>query len=481
MPSISDLIARISVVCAVNPGYDSLGRVHSRASPIVGDPRPPKDPFITRRQPFMKMHLRTVILAALIAAAAATASAQTGATTATQPGPGWSALKSYTGTIVRVDSVARLVTTRDAGGQTSVFEAPPSLTSSQLAGFLPGDPVTVTFYEGVEVRPRPAGGAPVTTSVDPSTGLRTATVTITAIDPVARTITFIGPRGRYTRTVPEGADASQLRALTIGEKADLAYFEYVQSMTRTAAAVAPTAAPPTAPTPPAPDSVRNRLTVYALYGVDSQFSGKMIEAATGRTTGGAPINLDETTYDEVYGRMAMFKVGVGYRVTPRTEAVLNFVYSRSAATDEATRIGTAGTNPQVPLNVNFTEYQYWGFEGGQRWFFSRVRFTPFVGWLAGINRNQDIRGTFVGVPSSVTPGLAAQDGKFFERSWAFSLGPTGGVLIGVGPFEVMAETQLRFLGGLSDVDWLVEEGLRDVNSKSERWSLPLLVGARIRF
>ena len=134
-----------------------------------------------------------------------------------------------------------------------------------------------------------------------------------------------------------------------------------------------------------------------------------------------------------------------------------------------------------PLNVNFTDYKYWGFEGGQRWFFSRVRFTPFVGWLVGLNRHQDIRGTFVGVPSSVTPGLVDQDGKFFEKSWAFSLGPTGGFLIGVGPFEVMAETQLRFLGGLSDVDWLVEEGLRDVNSESSRWSVPLLFGARIRF
>ena len=126
----------------------------------------------------MKMHLRTAILAALVAAAAATASAQTSATTATQPGPGWSALKSYTGTIVRVDPDARLVTTRDAGGQTSVFEAPPSLASSQLASFRPGDMVTVTFYEGVEVRRKPAGGAPVATSVDPATGLRTATVTI---------------------------------------------------------------------------------------------------------------------------------------------------------------------------------------------------------------------------------------------------------------------------------------------------------------
>ena len=97
--------------------------------------------------------------------------------------------------------------------------------------------------------------------------------------------------------------------------------------------------------------------------------------------------------------MAMFKVGVGYRLTPRTEAVVNFVYSRSAAGDEAIQIGTAGTSPQVPLKVKFTDYQYWGFEGGQRWFFSRVRFTPFVGWLVGLNRHQDIRGTFVGVPS----------------------------------------------------------------------------------
>ena len=73
------------------------------------------------------------------------------------------------------------------------------------------------------------------------------------------------------------------------------------------------------------------------------------------------------------------------------------------------------------------------------------------------------------------PALAAQDGKFFEKSWALSLGPTGGVLIGVGPFEVMAETQLRFMGGLSDVDWLVEEGLRDINSESSRWSIPILL------
>ena len=206
----------------------------------------------------------------------------------------------------------------------------------------------------------------------------------------------------------------------------------------------------------------------------------MIKQATGRTVGGAAINLDETTFDEVYGRIGMWKIGVGYRTTPRTEGVLNFVWSSSESEETATPIGTVGPG-RVPLTVNFTEYQYWGIEGGQRWFFARTRFTPYVGYLVGLNRHQDIRGTFVNVPANLTPGLAEQDGKFFEKSWAFSLGPTGGFLIGIGPIELMAEAQLRFLGGLSDVDWLVEEGLRDINSDSSRWSIPFMGGVRIRF
>ena len=227
-------------------------------------------------------------------------------------------------------------------------------------------------------------------------------------------------------------------------------------------------------------SLRNRLTVSALFGVDNQFSGKMIQQSTGQTIGGAPINLDETSYDEVYGRIGSFKIGVGYRTTPRTEAVFNFVWSSSEASETATPVGTVGA---APLNVTFTEYQVPGAlraasDGSSPAPASR----PSWAYLVGLNRHQDIRGTFVDVPAGAQPpGLAEQDGKFFEKSWAFSLGPTGGVLIGLGPFELMAEAQLRFIGGLSDVDWLVEEGLREVNSESSRWSIPVMFGARIRF
>jgi len=37
------------------------------------------------------------------------------------------------------------------------------------------------------------------------------------------------------------------------------------------------------------------------------------------------------------------------------------------------------------------------------------------------------------------------------------------------------------VGGLSDVNWLVEEGLKDINTESARWSVPFVIGARYRF
>jgi hypothetical protein len=384
------------------------------------------------------------------------------------------------GTVQAVDVTARTVTIRGETGNVVTLDVPQSVV--RLDEVKAGDTVTAVYYDQVTVSPHPAG-TPDSDRLEPPVPSstpgalpggtvaqrRVTTVTITGWDPATRVVTFTGPSGAaYSRRLVENTDAALMTGLKVGDRVDVTRTEAVRVAVERAGQAA------------APDTLRNRLTLSVLFGWDNQFSGKMIEQATGSTTGGAPINLEETTYDDVYGRIGMFKVGVGYRTTPRTEAVLNFVWSSSEASDDATRVGTVGTVP-IPLDVDFTDYKYWGFEGGQRWFFARTRFTPFVGYLVGINRHQDIRGTFVNVPANVTPGLAAQDGKFFEKSWALSLGPTGGVLIGVGPFEVMAETQLRFMGGLSDVDWLVEEGLRDVNSESSRWSFPILVGARIRF
>ena len=214
------------------------------------------------------------------------------------------------------------------------------------------------------------------------------------------------------------------------------------------------------------------------WGPDNQFSGHMIKETSGQTVGGVPINLSETTFDEVYGRMGFFKFAFTYKTSPKVEGVFNFVLSRSSS--ETVTIGTVSA-ANVPVSANFDDYNYWGIEGGQRFFFFNVRFSPYVGYLVGINRHDDIRVEFVNVPPSLLPGYAAQDRKMFEKSWAFSAGPIGGLVVPLGPVEILGEVGFRFMGGLSDVDWLVEEGLKDINDESGRWSVPLLIGARVRF
>jgi len=388
--------------------------------------------------------------------------------------------RTVQGTVEAVDQKARTVTIRGSGGNVVTLDVPPN--AERFDQVKVGVTVTGTFYDGVSVRLKPAGEAAVDETMEPKTVAtpgdlpgatrtrqRVTTVTITGWDPVNKVVSFTGPNGTaYTRRLLDTTDPKIVAGLKTGDRVDVTRTEAVTLLVLPSATTTE-------------DSLKNRLTVSVLFGVDNQFSGTMIKEATGQTVGGAPINLAETTYDEVYGRIGMWKVGVGYRTTPRTEGVLNFVWSSSEAEETATPVGTVGPGGQVPLTVNFTEYQYWGIEGGQRWFFARTRFTPYVGYLVGLNRHQDIRGTFVNVPANLTPGLAEQDGKFFEKSWAFSFGPTGGFLIGIGPIELMAEAQFKFIGGLSDVDWLVEEGLRDVNSESSRWSIPFLAGVRIRF
>jgi hypothetical protein len=382
------------------------------------------------------------------------------------------------GTVEAVDHKARTVTIRGQQGNVVTVDVPAN--AKRFEQVKVGDVVTATYYDRVSLRLKSAGEPAIDATQEPMiaatpgalpgatrTKQRVTTVTITGWSPVDKVVTFIGPNGMaYSRRLQDTTDPAIVEGLKVGDRVDVTRTEAVTLSVQ----------------PAAKDDFLHRFTASAVVGWDNQFSGKMIKESTGQTRGGVPINLGETTYDEVYGRIGMFKIGAGYRTSPRSEAVFNFVWSSSDSEDEGIQIGTVGTTPvTIPLTVNFTSYKYWGLEGGQRWFFARTRFTPYVGYLLGLNRHQDIRGTFMNVPPDLTPGLAAQDGKFFEKSWALSLGPTAGVLVGVGPIEVMAETQLRFMGGLSDVDWLVEEGLRDINNESSRWSFPFLIGAHFRF
>ena len=394
------------------------------------------------------------------------------------------------GTVEAVDQAARTVTVRSSQGNAVTLDVPKSVTRFDQVKV--GDTLTVSYSDRVNVKLHAAGTPVVDRIVEttrttvpgaPPAGStvlqREATVTVTAWDPATRVVSFTTPSGvNYTRTVADAIDPTVVAALKVGQQVDVTRTEASSVTLQFGLASPAAAAAPPAQTTSA-GTLEHRFTISIQYGPDNSFSGNVIKDATGQTQSGVPINMNKTTYDDVFGSIHTFKVGLGWRTSARTEGIFNFVLGRSGA--QTVQIGTAGAAAAVPLNVNFSDYKYWGVEGGQRMYFLRARFTPYIGYLVGANRYDDITGNFVNVPLSFTPGLAAQDGKFFEKSWALSVGPTAGFLVGLGPIEVMGELQIRYIGKLSDVDWLVEESLRDINSESSRWSYPILFGARLRF
>ena len=303
------------------------------------------------------------------------------------------------GSVAAVDHFQRILTLRGELGNLVVVDVP--VTIDRFDQVKVGDVVTLSYTDRVTLRPKPAGEPAVDrslgTAVTPTPGTppggtiaaqRITTVTITGWDPATRVVNFRGPKGaEYSRRLLDSTDAGVLSGLRPGDRVDVVWSEATRLSFQAGAA------------PVDPDDFRHRFTISGLFGLDNQFSGKMIKAATGRTLSGSPINLTETSYDDVYGRMGMFKIGAGYRLSPRTEIAVNFVLSRSES--DVVQIGTVGT-ANVPLMVKFDDFSYWGFEGGQRFFFSQVRFTPFVGYLVGLNRFGDIKGLFLDVPPALT-------------------------------------------------------------------------------
>src|SRR5688500_4284825 len=313
---------------------------------------------------------------------------------------------SLKGTVESIDLTARTVTIRGDGGVVVTLDIPTSVT--RLDQVKVGDRVSASYYDQVSLRLKPAGEPDVDRTMPPATSTnaagdlpgattvsqRVATVTITGWDPGTRVVTFTGPGGAaYSRKLLATTDTTVLAGLKVGDRVDVTRTEAarlaVDSRTTTDVQVT--------------EGFRNRLTMSALWGWENNFSGNMIQSASGGTTTGLPIQTGETSFDDVYGRMTGFKLGVGYRTTPRSEVVFNFTIARNSA--ERITMGTVGES-NTPVAVDFDSYNNWGFEAGQRWFFSRVRFTPFVGYLVGINRYDDIRGNFVDVPIEMKIGRA---------------------------------------------------------------------------
>jgi len=140
---------------------------------------------------------------------------------------------------LEIDLANRVLTTRGQDGRVASFEVPTTVSDAQLGGLKVGDVILVTYSDAISFRKK-AAGEPAVETVDPATRLRTASVTVKAVDPVARTITFTGAKGRdYTRRVLSEANAQLLRDVAVGDWLDVSWYETMQITKAATAQAAP--------------------------------------------------------------------------------------------------------------------------------------------------------------------------------------------------------------------------------------------------
>ena len=139
------------------------------------------------------------------------------------------------GTVTAVDHTARTVTMNSEQGHVVTVDVPASATRFEQVKV--GDTVTISYYDRVIIRPKPAGEPAVDRTTGPTTtpaagslpggtlaSQRIATVTLTGWDPANRVISFKGPNGAsYTRGLLDSTDASIIAGLKVGDRVDVTW------------------------------------------------------------------------------------------------------------------------------------------------------------------------------------------------------------------------------------------------------------------
>jgi hypothetical protein len=142
---------------------------------------------------------------------------------------------TVTGPVTAIDHTARTVTMRAEQGSLVTVDVPASATRFEQVKV--GDTVTISYYDRVIIRLKPAGEAAVDRTMPPTTtpaagslpggtlaSQRVVTVTLTGWDATNRVVSFKGPNGAsYTRGLLDSTDPNILSGLRVGDRVDVTW------------------------------------------------------------------------------------------------------------------------------------------------------------------------------------------------------------------------------------------------------------------
>jgi hypothetical protein len=208
-------------------------------------------------------------------------------------------------------------------------------------------------------------------------------------------------------------------------------------------------------------------------GWDNSLSGNINSGAIGALDGQTVV-VTPNSYSDVYGTGFHLRFGGGYLIDEISEVRAVFTYQSLSA--DLTEMGDFGVSS---LYGQYDKYKSFGLDVGfRRYFDVKPNVRPYVEGTIGLGFITEID-VVLSAPSANFTGRATD---FYDRTAAFSLAGNAGVLWQVSNhIGAYGQFGLRWMSGLSQIDDLAGTGLETINDDSSRWTLPIMVGARVRF
>lgn len=211
------------------------------------------------------------------------------------------------------------------------------------------------------------------------------------------------------------------------------------------------------------------FSIYGKLSWEPTVSGVMHGGSQGQILG-EPATIDEKSWGDTHSDGFRVEGGIGWGLSDRLEAIANVNFGSAGADD--LEIGSVAG---LVTTATFDDYEYWGVEGGARYFFGEGGFRPYVAVVGGFRVVSEIGAVFSVPQLSVTI-----PSRFYNESTVATFGTDVGILFGGGRPKFGIEAGFRYAGGLKDDDSGLEgTGLEGINDDGSRWTFP--IGFVLRF
>jgi opacity protein-like surface antigen len=208
-------------------------------------------------------------------------------------------------------------------------------------------------------------------------------------------------------------------------------------------------------------------------GWDNSLSGNINSGAIGKLNDQVAVVLPNS-YSDVYGTGFHLRFGGGYLVDEVTEVRAIFTYQSLNA--DLTPMGDLGVSR---LYGQYDPYRSFGLDVCfRRYFDANATMRAYIEATGGLGFISEID-VVLSAPSA---NMTERATDFYDRTAAVSFGGNAGLLWQLSDrIGMYGQVGLKWMSGLSEIDNLAGTGLETINDDSSRWTLPVVVGMRVRF